>query len=94
VFDRGKLKYLNLLERLNCLYCSYTNGLLAYVSEISGRTEQHWCPIQHHRHPETTHSRYTRFLPYGDAQTYRERNENTRRDFDDIRSGPRNSPSH
>lgn len=31
VFDRGRLKYLNLLERVNCVYCSYANGLLAYL---------------------------------------------------------------
>ena len=29
IFDRGRLKYLNLLERFNCLYCSYANGLCA-----------------------------------------------------------------
>jgi hypothetical protein len=40
-FDRGKLCYLNLLERINCAYCSYGNGLIAYVVEIAARTEQH-----------------------------------------------------
>ena len=29
VFDRGKLCYLNLLERINCAYCSYGNGVMA-----------------------------------------------------------------
>jgi len=47
VFDRGRLCYLNLLERINCAYCSYGNGVLAYVVEIAARTEQHWCPIRH-----------------------------------------------
>jgi hypothetical protein len=47
VFDRGRLAYLNLLERLNCVYCSYANGLCAYATEIAARTEQHWCPIKH-----------------------------------------------
>lgn len=27
IFDRGQLKYVNILERLNCVYCSYANGL-------------------------------------------------------------------
>src|SRR6185437_14932258 len=31
--DRNKLRYLNALEGLNCMYCSYANGLLAYVVE-------------------------------------------------------------
>jgi hypothetical protein len=44
VFDRGRLQYLNLVERINCSYCSYGNGLLAWSREISARTEQHWCP--------------------------------------------------
>jgi hypothetical protein len=47
VFDRGRLKYLNLLERLNCIYCSYANGLFPYATEVAARTEQHWCPIKH-----------------------------------------------
>src|SRR5690348_14467313 len=25
IFDRGHLQYLNLLERINCIYCSYAN---------------------------------------------------------------------
>ena len=36
-FDRGGLKYLNLLERLNCAYCSYGNGVLAYGVEVAAR---------------------------------------------------------
>jgi hypothetical protein len=49
VFDRGHLAYLNALERVNCAYCSYANGLFAYVREIAARTEQYWCPIKHAR---------------------------------------------
>ena len=83
--DRGKLKYLNALEALNCLYCSYANGLLAYIVEIAGRTEQHWCPIRHARRVQHTHDRYSHFLPYGDAAAYRERVEKLRCDFKDIK---------
>ncbi|MFZ3033350.1 MAG: hypothetical protein WA138_04995, partial [Parvibaculum sp.] len=49
IFDRNHLAYLNALEKLNCAYCSYANGLLAYVHEIAGRTEAYWCPIKHAR---------------------------------------------
>ena len=40
VFDRHHLAYLNLIEKMNCGYCGYANGVLAYVREIAGRTEQ------------------------------------------------------
>lgn len=93
--DRGKLRYLNALEGLNCLYCSYVIGLLAYIVEIAGRTEQHWCPIRHARRVQHAHDRYEHFLPNGDASAYRERIEKIRSDFKDIKdaenssSGPR-----
>jgi hypothetical protein len=84
-FDRGKLCYLNALERLNCQYCAYANGLMAYVVEVAGRTEQHWCPIKHAHRIRSPHSRYSRFLPYGDASAYRERIDQVRDDFKDLR---------
>jgi hypothetical protein len=71
VFDRGRLGYLNLLERLNCLYCSYANGLAAYLREVVGRTEQYWCPIKHARRVAQPHERYHGFVDYGDAAAYR-----------------------
>lgn len=85
MFDRGKLCYLNLLERLNCQYCAYANGLLAYVVEVAARTEQHWCPIKHAHKNLAPHSRYSHFLPYGNANVYRERIEEVRQDFGDLR---------
>jgi hypothetical protein len=84
IFDRGHLKYLNLVERLNCAYCSYANGLLAYAVEVTARTEQHWCPIKHARRLRAPHSRYQRFFDYGDAQRYREQIESLRKDFEDL----------
>jgi hypothetical protein len=36
--DRHHLAYLNALQKLNCAYCSYANGLVSYVREIAGRT--------------------------------------------------------
>jgi hypothetical protein len=83
--DRNKLRYLNALEGLNCMYCSYANGLLAYVVEIAGRTEQHWCPIKHARRVQRVHDRYSHFLPYGDASAYRERIDKVRCDFKDLK---------
>ena len=70
VFDRHKLGYLNALEKLNCLYCGYGNGVLAYASEISARTESYWCPIKHARKTLTRHKYYQNFSEYGDAKNY------------------------
>ena len=83
--DRNQLRYLNALEGFNCLYCSYGNGILAYVAEIAGRTEQHWCPIKHARRLQATHDRYANFLPYGDAQAYRQNIDTVRDDFKDLK---------
>lgn len=72
VFDRHHLAYLNALEKLNCAYCSYANGLIAYTREIAARTEQYWCPIKHARRVIGTHARYAMFDDYGDAEGYQE----------------------
>ena len=81
IFDRHKLKYLNWVEKFNCMYCSYFNGLMAYLREIAARTEQYWCPIRHARLPKSTHLRYDRFVDYGDAEGYRRELEKIRKDF-------------
>lgn len=86
VLDRARLKYLNLLERLNCLYCSYGNGVLAWGVEISARTEQHWCPIKHAARLRAPHSRYAHFFDYGDARKYRQEIETVRNDFVDLKT--------
>jgi hypothetical protein len=69
--DRHKLAYLNGIEKVNCTFCSYANGLIAYVREVAARTEQYWCPIKHARGIPAPHRRYQAFLDYGDAHGYR-----------------------
>jgi hypothetical protein len=85
VFDRGYLAYLNILEKINCLYCSYFNGLMAYVSEVSARTEQFWCPIKHAKKIAYRHSKYNKFLSYGDAKSFREELERLRKELENIK---------
>lgn len=70
VLDRQQLEYLNFIEKFHCTYCAYGSGLIAYVSEIVARTEQYFCPIKHARKILGTHSRYRRFLDYGEAAAY------------------------
>jgi hypothetical protein len=73
VIDRQHLAYLNGIEKLNCMYCGYANGVLAYVREVAGRTEQYWCPIRHARRVHAPHTHYREFVDYGDAQGYHAR---------------------
>lgn len=73
IIDRHHLAYLNVIEKANCLFCSYANGVFAYVREVAGRTEQYWCPIRHARRVSGPHGQYRRFVDYGDANGYHRR---------------------
>lgn len=78
VFDQRHLAYLNWIEKLDCLYCSYGNGLVAYAREIFARTEQYFCPIKHARRVRGTHERYAKFIDYGDAEDLHQKFEELR----------------
>jgi hypothetical protein len=84
VLDRHYLKYLNFIERVNCDYCSYFNGLASYATEIAARTEQYWCPIKHASGKAGRHSRYHLFLDFGDAEAYRARLSEIRNQYDHL----------
>ncbi len=84
IIDRHYLSYLNGIEKINCYYCGYFTGLIAYTQEIAARTEQYWCPIKHAKRTRAHHSRYTNFFDYGDGSGYRRGNKRVRRDFDDL----------
>ncbi len=70
-----QLEYLNFIEKFHCTDCAYASGLIACTHEIVARTEQFFCPIKHARRILGTHSRYARFLDYGDAADYAARLE-------------------
>ncbi len=86
-FDRTDLPYLNAIEKFNCLYCSYGNGVLAYAREIAARTEQYWCPIKHARRVRDAHERYPAFFEHGDAEAFRQGLERLRRQYGDEQDG-------
>jgi hypothetical protein len=73
VMDRKYLEYLNWIEKLNCIYCEYGNGVIAYTREVAGRTEQFWCPIKHAKKIKDAHSRYLEFIEYGDTENFHEK---------------------
>ncbi|HEB01679.1 MAG TPA: hypothetical protein ENI12_00415 [Nitrospirae bacterium] len=85
IIDRHYLSYLNTIEKINCLFCGYFIGVISIVQEVAARTEQYWCPIKHARRLRTMHSRYKNFIDYGDGIKYKEKLQEVRRDFNDLR---------
>ena len=79
LFDRQYLGYLNSIEKLNCLYCSYFNGLMQYAAAIAGRTELYFCPIKHAKKVAYQHDYYDAFFSYGDEDKYQEKLEALRK---------------
>ncbi|MDB5625921.1 MAG: hypothetical protein JWR73_1723 [Tardiphaga sp.] len=75
VFDRHHLAYLNIIEKVNCAYCSYGNGVIAFAREVAARTEVYWCPIKHARRMLGPHPHYVGFADFGDAEGFREKIE-------------------
>jgi len=82
IFDRAHLGYLNGVEKLNCLYCSYGNGVSGYFLEVIGRTEQYWCPIKHARRALHAHPYYRGFTDFGDAEAFRRELSQLRRELE------------
>ena len=83
LYDRKLLKKLNLIEKINCIYCSYVNNLISYASEIGGRTERYWCPIKYSRKLRRQHSQYNKFFKETDIKELHSHWEELR-DFSDI----------
>ena len=93
VFDREDLPYLNIIEKFNCFYCSYGNGVAAYTREVAARTEQYWCPIKHARRIKAAHERYPQFFDHGDAEAFRQGLSRLRRQYDDRTRTQHEEPS-
>ena len=71
IIDRHHLAYLNAIEKINCVYCGYGNGLIEFAREVSARTEQYWCPIKHAQRSPDPHHLAGQFVDYGDADAYK-----------------------
>jgi len=83
IFDRQLLSWLNPIEKINCIYCSYINNLIRYSVEIGGRTERYWCPIKYYRRVTNTHSQYKKFIKTNDSVKLRYQWEKLR-NFSDL----------
>lgn len=76
IYDRRFLDYLNVIQKMHCLYCSYVNGLFAYAVEIGARTERYWCPIKAANKIDTPHPWYKDFADYGNPEDWNEKFNN------------------
>lgn len=70
VFDRYKLNYLNTVQKTNCAYCAYINGLLKYITELGAQTEKYWCAIKHGRKDVIYPEHHKDFIEYGDEAAF------------------------
>ncbi|MDO8571049.1 MAG: hypothetical protein Q7R79_00030 [bacterium] len=72
IFDRHRLSYLNIFEKIWCSFCAYANGLLHYALVIAGETERYWCGIKHKNKKDVIPPpHHNVFLKYGDEKAYR-----------------------
>lgn len=78
VMDRKYLAYLNVIQKINCIYCEYGNGVIAYAREVASRTEWFWCPIKHAKKAKGLHEHYYDFIDYGDDENFQQK-------WDDLR---------
>jgi hypothetical protein len=52
VIDRYDLSELTITQKLNCLYCEYANGTLAWLKAVANQTEIYSCAIKHKTQPK------------------------------------------
>ena len=73
VYDRQFLDYLNWIQKIHCLYCTYVNGIFAYAVEVGARTERYWCPVKAAHKPKFHHDWYSEFADYGNPEEWKEK---------------------
>ena len=60
--ERWDLKKLSFLQKINCVYCEYANGILAFAKAVGNQTEIYSCAIKH-RHALKGHEYEKKFYP-------------------------------
>ncbi len=68
IIDRFRLEYLKGFQKLNCIYCGYANGVLAFSRMVAGETERYWCPVKHEEEIPAPHKFYIEFANFNDAK--------------------------
>ncbi len=51
ILDRYQLAKLTFFQKVNCLYCEYANGVVAYAKAVVNQMELYSCAIKHASHP-------------------------------------------
>ncbi|MFA7298175.1 MAG: hypothetical protein WC010_00870 [Candidatus Absconditabacterales bacterium] len=71
IMDRAKLPYLNIIQKIYCMYCGYANGLVRYWVQIAGETEHYRCGIQHQKRKDFISEEHQKdFSKYGDKNDF------------------------
>ncbi|MBT3407760.1 hypothetical protein HOK68_04585 [Candidatus Woesearchaeota archaeon] len=69
--DRYKLSYLDFLEKIECTYCGYINGLFQYWTMIAAESEIYWCAIRHKKSNDFKEpSHHKKFVDYGSKKKF------------------------
>ncbi|RJQ16755.1 hypothetical protein C4573_01680 [Candidatus Woesearchaeota archaeon] len=50
--DRQLLSKLTFFQKMNCMYCEYANGVVAYIKAVVNQMEIYSCAIKHVHQPE------------------------------------------
>ena len=82
--DRPSLAYLKVIEKVNCVYCGYCNGVLAFARDVLQGPSSNWCPIKHARRAKGCHIRTCLFCEFGDAEGYADNLQELRKQFQDL----------
>ena len=51
MMDRFQLRGLNVAQKVNCFYCEYANGVIAWLKAVANQTEIYSCAIKHSVQP-------------------------------------------
>lgn len=72
--DRQKLKYLNPLQKIWCMYCWYANWFAAFFVAIAAATEKYRCWIMHASSNDFHQPKHHKdFVAYGDKKAWKEK---------------------
>ena len=71
IIDRAKLPYLTIVQKINCIYCGYANGVVRYRVQIAWETEHYRCGIQHQKKKNFVVEEHQKdFAKYGDKHDF------------------------
>jgi len=70
IFDRQELRYLDWVSKFHCSYCAYGVGVIAFVSEVIGATEEYFCPIKHKSKKIFSKNNACKFLGFEESDSF------------------------